>query len=202
MYWGKTEIKIFIRGYFWLSVWWLLFIFFVFFFNFPNYIEHILFLWSEKVHIFKQNNENRLMCREKCLLFCFPILLSSELYWWRIRKKTYKESIGSIKTLIAGKCWFLILGNQLAGQFAGLCLVSLGRGPFSSGCCTSWGLLDTLFPRWVSLFPSLQWHFHKIFSLCFQVGLCVTNCILIRFPKFFFFFSRIPGFKGLLWGMF
>ena len=69
------------------------------------------------------------LCVGKCAsFFLLPVLLSNEFYWWRIRK-TYRESIGSIKTLIDGKCWLFIQGSQevrKAGQVAGLCLVSLG----------------------------------------------------------------------------
>lgn len=58
----------------------------------------------------------------------------------------------------------------------------------------SWGLLDTLFPRWASLCSSLQWHFHKTLSLRLQAGLCVADRTLIDFQRFFLlllFFSRI-----------
>ena len=59
----------------------------------------------------------------------------------------------------------------------------------------SWGLLDTLFPRWASLCSSLQWHFHKTLSLWFQAGLCVADRTLIDFQRFLLllllFFSRI-----------
>ena len=48
----------------------------------------------------------------------------------------------------------------------------------------SWGLLDTLFPRWASLCSSLQWHFHKTLSLWFQAGLCVADRTLIDFQRF------------------
>lgn len=134
-------------------------------------------------------------CRKKCLLFCFPKLLSNELYWWRIRNKQRKH-----RKRKSSHCWEVLVSHprsQLAGLIAGLCLVSLGPGP-SGLWLHGWGLLAPCFLD-ASLCPSR--HLHKTLSLwsSFQVGLCVAKCILVGFQMFFF--SRIPGFSGPLWGM-
>lgn len=114
--------------------------------------------------------------------FCFLILLANEFYWWRIRK-TYRESIGSIKTLIAGKCWLFIQEVRKSGRLArsqAFVWSPWDEKPFS---LASWGLLDTLFPRWASLCSNLQRHFHKTLSLWFQLGLCVADCTLTDFQR-------------------
>lgn len=90
---------------------------------------------------------------------------------------------GESEKHIAGKCWLFIQEVRKSGRLArsqAFVWSPWDEKPFP---LASWGLLDTLFPRWASLCSSLQWHFHKTLSLWFQLGLCVADCTLIDFQR-------------------
>lgn len=122
------------------------------------------------------------LCVGKCASF---LLLSHTISKWILLVENQKNIQRKHRKHKNTNCWEVLAFHTrsqevgMAGQVTGL-WSPWDENPFP---LASWGLLDTLFPRWASLCSNLQRHFHKTLSLWFQLGLCVADCTLIDFQR-------------------